>query len=119
MDKFVEDYVAHALICNTTEDGDELLSDNYDIDDIDEDTMLEISNDCREFREGLSPELRALVDKRPEVAGSHFYMARNGMAEGFNDDDWPPPAGAQLRKAASAYEPMELFLDEDRRIRGW
>jgi hypothetical protein len=112
MDKFVEEYVEHALCSNTTEDGEQLLWDEHTIDDLDDGTLGEIEQDCDGFRKGLPPELRKLVDERPEVAGPHFYMARNSQAEGFCDEDWPG-VGAQLRKAAAEFGSKELFLDEE------
>jgi hypothetical protein len=110
-DKFVMGYVAHALWCAIDEESSiGLLSDNYTIEDLDDGTLGEIDEDCRRFLKRLPAQLRKLVDERPEVAGPHFYMARNGIGEGFNDEDWPG-VGAELREAAAKFGSKELYLD--------
>jgi hypothetical protein len=112
--KFVKEYVSHALwdACDEEGDDDKLLSDTHTVEDIEEGTLGEMEEACDEFRKSLSPELRKLVDERPEVAGPHFYLARNGMAEGFNDEEWPG-VGAELRKAAAEFGPSELWLNNE------
>lgn len=90
---FVRHYVACMLWSSndeSNEQGGDPLDDNYDIDDIDPETMKEIRQECRDFLDTIAEKLE--LDELPgwnaEQAGHDFWLTRNGHGAGFWDRYW-------------------------------
>ncbi len=120
MDEFTTAYLVAALWTETDEtnpeQGGEPLDLNYDITDIDPETLKEMVKDCQQFQE-VNVELInddnvavvANVDHSCDVrAGHDFWLTRNRHGAGFWDGDWTEPAATKLTDAADAFGEYNL-----------
>lgn len=110
LDEFTTAYVTAALWASTDEtnpeQGGEPLDSNYDLDDIEPETLAQMVEDCRQFQdkntelindENVAVESDHSCDAR---AGHDFWLTRNGHGAGFWDGDWKEPAATKLTDAA-------------------
>ncbi len=112
LDEFTTAYLAAALWTETDEtnpeQGGEPLDANYDINDIEPDTLAEMIQDCRQFQDDNAS---LIIDENvmrgryggDEHAGHDFWLTRNGHGAGFWDGDWKEPAAAMLTDAAQTF----------------
>lgn len=119
LDTFTRAYVECALWSstdNTTPQGGEPLDANYDIDDIDGDTLAQMVLDCRLFRADVHAdlELSRLPDSR---AGHDFWLNRNGHGSGFWDEG-SDPCFSRLSDAAHVYGSFDLYVGDDGKVYG-
>lgn len=132
MDEFTEAYLRAALWSSTDEtnpeSGGDPLDNNYSIDDIDAETLVEMALDCHEFQSSIkhiSFLRRVCRFVSPWVTGGHiddvnvnvespeyscharaghdFWLTRNGHGAGFWDGDWKEPAATFLTKASQEF----------------
>lgn len=114
LDAFALAYVDAAL--SSTMDGSDEntggapLDRNYGYDDLAEETVTRICNDCRAFADFN----RDFWDARDtELVARLFWYARNGHGRTFNDGDFDDQTGQQLQAAAKAFGECNLYVGDD------
>ncbi len=125
-DEFTQAYLVAALWASTDEtnpeQGGEPLDDNYDIEDIESDTLSEMVDDCLRFQkenaELITDENVARGVVRDEYscearAGHDFWLTRNGHGCGFWDGDWNEPAATKLTDASKAFNEYNITASGD------
>lgn len=110
---FTRQYIETALWSSIDEDG-EPLDGLYSIDDISEETLKEMIEDCRQFQS----DHHDLIANDPSRAGHDFWLTRNRHGAGFWDGDWPEKAGKQLTDAAHIWGSYDLYIGDDGNIHG-
>lgn len=119
LDEFTLAYIDAAFgATNVVDDkhGEISLDEVYGVGDIDSNTLEEMVADCKRFQEENQEVLdEAEVSGRyvDEMAGYDFWMTRNGHGDGFWDGDWSEPHGDLLDKAAQAFGPYYIYVDDD------
>ncbi len=115
MDDFTRQYLVAALWSSndeSREDGDDLLDDNYGIEDIGPDAIAAAVLDCDRFRELAGD----LLDESSEIVAAHdFWLTRNGHGAGFWDGDWPE-SGDRLTAICKGFGESHLYVGDDGRI---
>lgn len=119
MDNFTLAYIECALwssMDNTNEQGGEPLDANYDIDDIDPETLASMVADCAAFQADNRADLDAstLTDSR---AGHDFWLNRNGHGSGFWDEG-DDPCFDRLSDAAEVWGTVDLYIGDDGKVHG-
>lgn len=97
------------------ESGGKPLDRNYDVDDIDSDTIKMMETDCRRFIE----ENESLLDQVGDYVqhGYDFFLTRNHHGAGFFDRGYSD-IGEILTDAAHAYGEVYLYVGDDGMIYG-
>jgi len=112
MDDFTRQYLATALWSSndeSDESGGDPLDRNFEIEDIDADTIVAAQADCARFRE-LAGDL--LNEGDDEQAAHDFWLTRNGHGAGFWDGDWPE-GGDRLTAICKAFGEITLYIGDD------
>lgn len=123
-DEFTEAYLVAALWTGTDEtnpeQGGEPLDDNYNIDDIEAETLAEMVEDCCKFQADnatlINDDNVAVENSDHSVdarAGHDFWLTRNGHGCGFWDGDWKEPAAAKLTDASKAFGEYDITASGD------
>lgn len=102
-DGFINAFLECLLWSSTDFEGNP-LDDDYGIEDIDEEVLKEIENDCDEFIKGSLH----MIGDRMQQAGHDFCLTRNGHGAGFWDGDWPE-YGDELTKWSKTFGSMEIY----------
>lgn len=98
---------------NTTPCGGYPLEDNYDIEDIDSETLAKMKDDSKKFLEANAED----IGDRYLAAGHDFWLTRNGHGCGFWETlDWPEEAGKRLTEASKAFGEFNLYVGDDGKI---
>jgi hypothetical protein len=126
LDEFTLAYIEAALWStndNSNEQGGDPLDKNYDIEDIDKDTLKKMVADCAQFQEAndsLIMEENLVNHSYPAVerAGHDFWLTREGHGAGFWDGDWEEEVGIKLTKAAKQFGEFYLIVGDDGLIYG-
>ena len=95
MDDLTTAYIVCAL-WSSTDDADNPLDLNYDIDDLHPDTLAVMQADCNRFQDENSSDIL----NNPIQAGHDFWLTRNHHGAGFWDGDWPKTVGERLTAVA-------------------
>lgn len=118
LDAFTTGYVECLLWSskdNADDSGGAPLDDNYDESDIDEQSLLEIVEQCRDFQESNAKLLARAYAARPTYDASHagydFWLTRVGHGSGFWDRGFGQ-LGDELTKAAKAYGSIDPSVSE-------
>lgn len=109
LDMFTTAYVECALWSstdNSTESGGYPLDDNYDIEDIDKETLASMIADCEAFQRDHWDDIASDLER----AGADFWLSRNGHGAGFFDGPWPN--ADFLHKAAKVYGSFDLYVND-------
>jgi len=118
LDDFTRQYMETALWSSTDEStpaGGVPLDDNYEIDDIAQDTLDQMIKDCADFQQSEAADLALAYQHRgydEGSAGHDFWLTRNGHGAGF----WDRGLGAvgdRLSKASKAYGGVDLYVGDD------
>ena len=112
MDPFTTAYIEAALwssMDESDEQGGEPLDDNYGPDDIAEEALASILDDCKAFQRDHAD---AIGDEL-EQAGHDFWLTRNGHGAGFWDGDWEDNIGQRLTEASDVYGSVDLYVGDD------
>ena len=115
LDSFCRAYVETALWSstdNSDETGGEPLDKNYDINDIDPESLKKMEQDCKAFQEKAGD----LISGQEDQAGHDFWLTRNGHGAGFWDGDWPEPAATKLTNLSKEFGECDLYLGDDDQI---
>ena len=112
MDPFTTSYIEAALwssMDESDEQGGEPLDDNYGPDDIAEDTLASILDDCKAFQRDHADDIGCELER----AGHDFWLTRNGHGAGFWDGDWEDNIGQRLTEASDVYGSVDLYVGDD------
>jgi hypothetical protein len=119
LDKFTQAYVETAL-WSSCDDNDRPLDENYDISDIDADSLNKMIEDCKAFQETnaewLTDEHCLHAGEPLPRAGHDFWLTRNGHGAGFWDGDWSYKADQAMTKCSKAYGSVDLCVGDDGKI---
>lgn len=104
----IEQALETALWCTTDYNG-EPLDDNYNIDDIEQETIQQLTLELKDFITAN----QAIIDKLPEHYSTtdlahDFVLTRNGHGAGFWDRGLGH-IGDLLTEACKPYGPFELY----------
>lgn len=119
LDKFTRAYIQAALWSsndNSTPQGGEPLSSNYDVTDIAPDTLEKMSYDCASFQL-LHRAMLERSGQSPEQSGHDFWLTRNGHGAGFWDRGLGP-VGDELTTAAHSFKEFDLYVGDDGKVHG-
>lgn len=92
----------------TNERGGDPLDENYDTDDIREETALDMENDCRMFIASNQTLLDQVGDYSQH--GHDLFLSRNGHGAGFWDRGYDKAIGDCLALHAKEYGEYNLFI---------
>ncbi len=113
LDEFTRGYAVCALWSSTdesNEQGGNPLDDNYGIEDISRECLLQMQKDCEDFQEAEAKNLSVARDEGEDSgrAGHDFWLTRNRHGAGFWDRGLS--VGDALTKAAHAYGETNLYV---------
>lgn len=119
-DEFTRSYLITALWSSTDnleDNGGDPLDKNYDIKDIEHNTLLKMVGDCKDFQQKHKT-LYLDGGWNETQAGRDFWLTRNGHGTGFWDVELHNPKkekiGEELTKYAKSYGTYDLFLCDGR-----
>lgn len=121
LDSFTRAYIEAALWSSNDnsdpETGGEPLDRNYDVSDIEDETLWQMWDDCQSFQKSNAELLaQAAYNRREysndEMAGHDFWLSRNGHGAGFFDRDLGE-VGDQLQAAAESYGEVYLEVSDE------
>ncbi len=124
LDEFARAYVEAALWSSTDESdesGGVPMEANYDIYDVDLETLAGMAADCAKFQAENAADLALYNSPQwtaAELGGHNFWLTRNGHGCGFWDCDGilPEDAGERLTEACKAYGEVYLYVGDDGKI---
>lgn len=111
LDLFTLSYLETAL-WSSTGDDDKPLDDDYGIDDIADESLKAMIEDCKQFQADHADD----IGNRWEQAGHDFWLTRNGHGAGFWDGDWEEEAGKRLTDDSHAWGSVDLYVGDDGKI---
>lgn len=112
LDSFTKQYIATGLWSSTDDNGRPL--DEYEINNIDLETLQKIISDCKDFQTKYEKLYRE-GGWDDEQAGHDFWLTRNGHGAGFWDRRWfmnTEEIGKKLTQAAKQYRSYELYVGD-------
>ena len=115
MDSFTTSYIEAALwssMDESDEQGGEPLDDNYGPDDIAEETLASIMDDCKAFQRDHADDIGGELER----AGHDFWLTRNGHGAGFWDGDWEDNIGQRLTEASDVYGSVDLYVGDRKSV---
>ena len=99
---------------------------NYEIEDIEPDTLARMEADCRAFQEENEETFEAIFSEcewySNEIAGHDYWLTRNGHGAGFWDRYYG--VNAELRAAfkvltdSAGYHPFNFYIGDDGKVYG-
>lgn len=123
LDAFTQAYLECALWSSTDnadDSGGKPLDENYEVDDIAVETLMEAKRECEDFQEA-NEELLSQAYEHPgydeESAGHDFWLTRCGHGAGFWDRGLGE-IGDKLTKACKPYGNVDLYVGDDGKIHG-
>ena len=127
-DAFTFSYIETALWSawdNADDSGGKPLDENYNISDIESETLARMSYDCASFQadnEAMLSNVYGSIGpygKKPcseETAGHDFWLTRNGHGSGFWDGDYPEPHATVLTQTSKDAGEVSLYVGDDGKI---
>ena len=118
LDEFAQGYVECALWLLHNDDG-EPVDEDYDVEDIDTETLLEMKRECADFQEANKEGLNSAYDTPwydAAKAGHDFWLTRNHHGAGFWDRGLGE-VGRKLTEAAHVYGDYDLYVGDDGKVR--
>lgn len=116
LDTFVRQYLETALWSstdNSDESGGVPLDENYNVEDIDDESIEQAIKDCADFRGSNADDLANAGDDSQN--GHDFWLTRNGHGAGFWDRGYGD-VGERLSKAAEVYGECDAGVGDDGKI---
>ena len=121
IDAFTRAYLECALWAetdNSDDSGGDPLEDNYDLDDIDPESLKQAITDCRRFQDENAEDLARYSNKAwtaDELGGHDFWLTRRGHGAGFWDrcDFLPKEARDRLTAAAKKCGERYVTVGDD------
>jgi hypothetical protein len=117
--EFFAGYVTCALWSSNDDEGNP-LDDDHGEEDIGEETMREMREDCADFMRANAADLAAMMEATGlgmSSMGHDFWLARNGHGAGF----WDRGAGVvgdRLADACKPYGGVDLYIGDDGKVHG-
>ncbi|CAB4240934.1 hypothetical protein UFOVP56_36 [uncultured Caudovirales phage] len=113
IDEITRHYAAAAL-WSSVDDNDDPLDENYDLSDIDPDTLAAMRADCAAFVALADP---LLIEKGLNSAkiGHDFWLTRNGHGVGFWDRGLGE-VGDKLTEIGERFKGVDLYVGDDGRL---
>lgn len=126
LDDFTNAYVVCAL-WSTNDESDETgrqpLDLNYDIEDINNETLQGMINDCKLFQQKIGAVSQdSYIGSNPDnynvdtMIGHDFWLTRNGHGAGFWDGDWEKSTGERLDSIAKCFGETYIYIGDDNKI---
>lgn len=112
LDLFTRAYVTCALWTTPSSlpaDNEFALGYNYIADDISDETITRLIQECTEFQAAHWQDVQLNLER----AGRDFWLTRNRLLGGFWVSDWPGDVAERLNAAASEYDAIELYVGTD------
>ena len=128
LDRFTVAYITAALWSTNDESdpsGGEPLDRNYDIEDIDQESLDRIVADCESFQAKMYDlftweqldDACLMRFNCEEQAGHDFWLTRNGHGCGFwETSDWQESVGSKLNQLAHDFGECGLYVGDDNKI---
>lgn len=108
LDNFTTAYIECALWSSMDDDGNP-LDDNYGIDDLSQECLAKMAEDCRQFQLDHQTDMEELDD---EQCGHDFWLTRCGHGAGFWDRGYGE-LGEWLTQASKAWGDVYLYVGDD------
>jgi hypothetical protein len=101
---------------NSRDDGGDPLDQNYGPDDIADDTLDEMIDDCRQFQADNTAD----IGDEHARAGHDFWLTRNGHGAGFWDrpEVYGQAQADRLSEACDPWGSYDLYIGDDGQIYG-
>jgi len=120
LDEFTRSYIETAL-WSSCDDKDVPLDSNYGIEEIAEECLKQMVDDCKAFQETnaewINREHCKKYDYTPAIrAGHDFWLTRCGHGAGFWDGDWSDEADKAMTTCSKAYGNVDLYVGNDGKI---
>lgn len=117
LETFTRSYI-ETMLWSSNDEDDEPLDLKYGQDNISEEAIYRINEDCELFwnkNHHVVSGGRAVASQysEPELAGHDFWLTRNGHGTGFWDGDWTEPAATYLTDAAKAFGECDAYVGDD------
>lgn len=115
---FEKQYIQTALWASTTDNGD-ALDASFSVDDLAEETVEVMIEECNEFYSQVEAYLSKSGDKLENDItdlAHDFWLTRNSHGAGFWDGDYPEKIGNALTKIAENFGSCELYVGDDGKI---
>lgn len=112
---FLNGYISCA-IWSSNDENEIPLDENYDVSDIDEDTLMEMREECVDFYNANKEELKKTGCDDMSQHGHDFWLTRNGHGAGFWDRGYRN--GTKLSDAAKVYGSFDLYVGDDGMVYG-
>jgi hypothetical protein len=90
----------------------EMLDADFDVSDVDDDTVRQFEQDCAAFFDQNADDL---AEMGPGQAGHDFWLTRNHHGDGFWDRGLGE-RGDRLTDAAHAFGEVALYVGDDGRV---
>lgn len=110
MSQLFESYIECAFFAEM-DDEDVPLSANYDLDDIDVETLEQMKKDCDLFEEMAGDKIQGNLSH----AGHDFWLTRNLHGVGFWDGDWKEN-GDELTELCEKFPKVDLYIGDDGKV---
>ena len=120
----LDSYLETALWSSTDDSdpsGGDPLDKNYDISDIESETVEKAKKDLELFFDKCSEKYPGILDQYDdEQIGHDFWLTRNGHGAGFWDGDYEetPGDGKKLTEIAKTFKEVNLYVGDDGQIHG-
>lgn len=100
----------------STESGGDPMDQNYDLDDIANETLAKAERDWKAFKKQAGTLLEGLD---LETAAHDFWLTRNGHGAGFWDGDrYEKEVGKKLTAISQKFGGITLYIGDDGKIYG-
>lgn len=128
LNAFTQQYMTTALWSSNDESnfgGGVPLDQNYGYDDISDETVAAMVEDCDRFLRDHAADVELAVALYPQrndstgalgSAGHDFWLTRNGHGAGFWDGDLPEELGDRLTRASENCGEVNLYVGDDGRV---
>jgi len=113
LDKFTTAYLVCALWSSTNEEG-EPFDDEHGIEDMADDALKQVMEDCSDFR-ATNAELLEKSGLDDEQAGHDFWLTRNRHGAGFWDRGLGD-VGKELTAMAHPYGNVDIYKGDDGKL---
>jgi hypothetical protein len=118
--EFIRGYIESAFAFTWLPSEESYLEDVAVVQDLSKETCDQMLKDCLEFRTNhdaiLTEAYRTIPGYSEEGAGADFWVIRNGLADGFDEEPSLRSSLSSLEDAASAYGEFVLYLGDDGKI---
>jgi len=115
----MKEYTKHYFITalwSSIDSNDNPMDDNYDLDDISEQTILQADKDIDTFIAEI--ERQGLDTSEHDVSQlmHDFWLTRNRHGAGFWDGDYEKELGEALTKLSEEFGNIDLYVGDDNKL---